>query len=92
MPKYEPLGEFLAGLSRFQKQVTLSFSRIEGLIGEPLPPSAHEYEQWWWGGRVKRGRIDATWQDQVQQRAWENAGWTVEDLDLRLKTVTFRRR
>jgi hypothetical protein len=56
-----------------------------------LPPSALEYEQWWRGGRVKRGRIDANWQDQVQQRAWEGAGWTVEDLDLILKNVTFRR-
>ncbi len=79
-------------LPRGQKQVTLGFKRIETLLGEPLPPSALEYEQWWWGGHVKRGRIDANWQDQVQQRAWEDAGWTVEDLDLRLKHVTFRRR
>jgi len=69
----------------------LGFKRVEDLLGEPLPPSALEYEQWWLGGRVKRGRIDANWQDQVQQRAWEGAGWTVEDLDLLLKNVTFRR-
>ena len=65
---------------------------MEELLGEPLPPSAREYEQWWRGGRVKRGRIDANWQDQVQQRAWEDIGWTVEELDLMLKNVTFRRR
>ena len=92
MAKYEPLGAFLGGLPKAQKQITLGFKRIEDLLGEPLPPSALEYEQWWWGGRVKRGRIDATWQDQVQQRAGEDAGWTVEDLNLGLKTVTFRRR
>ena len=92
MAKYEPLADFLRVLPRGQKQVTLGFKRIETLLGEPLPPSAREYEQWWWGGRVRRGRIDATWQDQVQQRAWEDAGWTVEDLDLRLQHVTFRRR
>jgi hypothetical protein len=90
--KYAPLGEFLAGLPKSQKQVNLGFARIERLLGEPLPASAVEYEQWWWGGHVKRGRIDANWQDQVQQKAWEEAGWTVEDLDLRLKSVTFRRR
>ena len=89
--KYEPLAAFLQGLPKAQKQVTLSFKRLEELISEPLPPSALEYEQWWRGGRVKRGRIDANWQDQVQQRAWEGAGWTVEDLDLILKNVTFRR-
>jgi hypothetical protein len=92
VPKYGPLQEFLAGLPRGQKQVTLGFRRVEELLGEALPPSALTYEQWWRGGRVKRGRIDANWQDQVQQRAWEDAGWTVEDLDLLLKNVTFRRR
>ena len=92
MAKYEPLRDYLAGLPRGQKQVSLGFKRIEDLLGEPLPPSAREYEQWWRGGRVKRGRIDATWQDQVQQRAWEEAGWVVEELDLLLQAVTFRRR
>jgi hypothetical protein len=92
MAKYEPLREFLASLPRGQKQVTLGFQRIETLLGEPLPPSAHQYEQWWMGGRVTRGRINANWQDQVQQRAWEDAGWTVDDLNLLLKNVTFRRR
>ena len=92
VPKYEPLGSFLASLPKAQKQITMSFRRIEDMIGEALPPSALEYEQWWWGGHVKRGRIDANWRDQVQQRAWEDAGWTVEDLSLSLRTVTFRRR
>ncbi|MDQ3811934.1 MAG: hypothetical protein M3336_16755 [Chloroflexota bacterium] len=92
MPKYEPLRAFLASLPTGQKQVTLGFARLEQLLGEPLPPSAASYEQWWRGGRVRRGRIDANWQDQVQQRAWLDAGWTIEDLDLLLKTVTFRRR
>lgn len=92
MPKYEPLGAFLADLPRGQKQVTLSFRRIEVLLGEPLPASATDYREWWVGGRVKRGRIDANWQDQVQQRAWESAGWTVDDVDPSLGNVTFRRR
>jgi hypothetical protein len=92
MAKYDPLHEFLAKLPRGQKQVTLSFTRLETLLGEPLPPSAREYEQWWTGGHVKRGRIDANWQDQVQQRAWEEAGWTVDELSLFMKHVTFRRR
>ena len=108
MAKYDPLRDFLAGLPKGQKQVTLGFKRLEDLIGEPLPPSALKYEQWWLGssvrtlhrsvrarpfaGPVKRARIDANWQDQVQQRAWEDAGWTVDELSLLLKNVTFRRR
>lgn len=92
MAKYDPLREFLSGLPGGQKQVTLGFQRLAELLGEPLPPSAYEYEQWWRGGRVKRGRMDANWQDQVQQRAWEDAGWTIEELDLLLKNVTLRRK
>jgi hypothetical protein len=92
MAKYDPLRDFLVGLPKSQKQVTLGFKRVEDLLGESLPASALEYEQWWLGGHVKRGRIDANWQDQVQQRAWEDVGWTIEELDLRLKNVTFRRR
>ena len=83
MSKYDPLRDFLNSLPRGQKQVTLGFKRLEELLGEPLPASALEYEQWWRGGRVKRGRIDANWQDQVQQRAWEDNGWTIEELQSR---------
>ncbi len=90
--KYDPLRDFLNSLPRGQKQVTLGFKRVEELLGEVLPDSAREYEQWWRGGRVKRGRIDANWQDQVQQRAWEDVGWTVDELDLLLRNVTFRRK
>jgi hypothetical protein len=86
MAKYDPLPEFLGGLLRGQKQVTLGFTRVEELLGELLSASAlDEYEQRWRGGRVKRGRIDADWQDQVQQRTWEDIGWTVDELDLLLK-------
>src|SRR5207237_7018559 len=92
MAKYDPLRDFLNGLPKGQKQVTLGFKRVEELLGEALPASAREYDQWWRGGRVKRGRIDANWQDQVQQRAWEDIGWTVEELELLLKNVTFRRK
>jgi hypothetical protein len=92
MAKYDPLRDFLNGLPRSQKQVTLGFQRLEVLLDDPLPASALEYEQWWRGGHVKRGRIDANWQDQVQQRAWEDVGWTIEDLDLAFKNVTFRRK
>src|SRR5215831_2925042 len=45
VPKYGPLQEFLAGLPRGQKQVTLGFRRVEELLGEALPPSALTYEQ-----------------------------------------------
>lgn len=98
MAKYDPLRDYLAGLPSGQKRVTLGFGRIEQLLGEPLPPSATKYEAWWLGGRpdrpARRGSRAGreVWRDQVQVEAWESIGWMVEELDLRLRTVTFRRR
>ena len=35
MPKYEPLSDFLSGLPKGQKQVTLGFKRVEELLAIP---------------------------------------------------------
>lgn len=85
MAKYDPLRDFLAGLPRAQAKVSLSFQRVETLIGEPLPPSAKTYDDWWRGRARWRKVID------IDSRPWEKAGWVVDDLDLRLGLVTFRR-
>ena len=92
MAKYDTLRDFLGSLPKSQKQVILTFARIERILGEPLPESATTYLEWWTGGHVKRGRIDANWQDQVQQKAWEEVGWGVDDVFLDQRNVTFRRR
>jgi hypothetical protein len=31
------------------------------------------------------------WRDQVQEQAWRKAGWAVDEVDLLLKIVAFRR-
>ncbi|MCC7371572.1 MAG: hypothetical protein IT306_24345 [Chloroflexi bacterium] len=83
MAKYDPLRDYLDGLPRSQVRISLSFTRVEQLIGEPLPPSAREYDDWW------RGK--ARWRKVIEARPWERIGWVVDDLDLRLGLVTFRR-
>ena len=90
MAKYEALGRHLAGLPSAQRQVNLGFRTIERMIGDPLPPSASKYEAWWIGGPAPVGAA-RVWRDQVQERAWRDAGWTVEEVDLLLRVVTFRR-
>src|SRR6478672_7416543 len=62
MPKYDPLRDHLAGLPRGQNSITLSFARVEALLGEPLPPSARAYDDWW------RGR--ARWRKVIESRPW----------------------
>src|SRR4051812_50138288 len=83
MRNYDPPRDPLPGLPGGQNSITLSFTRVEELLGEPLPPSAHAYDDWW------RGR--ARWRKVIESRPWESVGWVVDDLDLRLGLVTFRR-
>jgi hypothetical protein len=91
MAKYDLLRSHLEGLPGVQKRVTLGFRRLEELLGEPLPPSAFKYEAWWLGGPAPVGPAKA-WRNQVQEQSWKDAGWEVDEVDLLLRMVSFRRR
>lgn len=88
--KYDALRDYLRNLPSVQRRVTIGFRRLEELLGEPLPPSAYRYEAWWLGGPAPVGKARA-WRNQVQEQAWRAAGWTVDEVDLVLQNVTFRR-
>ncbi len=62
MGKYEHLGEYLT--EQAGDGCTLTFARIEELIGASLPPSARNHRAWW--------ANDAT---HPQARSWMRAGW-----------------
>ena len=79
MPKYDRLAEHLSGLDRAASH-TLSFDRIEAILGFRLPRSAREYQAWW-ANQVGGGH--------VQANAWLDAGWHTELLSLPHKHVTF---
>jgi hypothetical protein len=89
--KYDRLRDHLRSLPSGQRRLTLGFRRLEELLGEPLPPSAAKYEAWWLGGPAPVGRAQV-WRDQVQEQAWQAAGWAVDEVDLLLRIVTFERR
>ncbi len=80
MSKYDRLGEHLSGLDRGTSN-TLSFERIEAILGFRLPKSARQYQAWW-ANQVGQGH--------VQSNAWLDNGWHTELLSLRNKHVTFR--
>ena len=44
MTKYEPLTHYLEQQSG---SVTMTYSEIEKILGQQLPPSASEYQEWW---------------------------------------------
>lgn len=82
--KYGPLEDWLKSHSvqaRSGTDIQRSFSQIEELIDDKLPPSAREHRAWW-ANDPTTGR---------QSMAWMRAGWRVENVDFPAETVTFQR-
>ena len=80
--KYTPLEQYLRDLPVSQEEVTLTFERIEQILNDSLPPSAHEDGPWW--GNQQQGTY-------VETIAWMDAGWMVDTVDLKEKWVRFVR-
>lgn len=80
--KYTPLEKYLRNLPESQSEVTLRFEQIEGILNSKLPASAYEARRWW-DHEKKSNHVNA--------RAWANAGWKIEGLDVNAKWVKFIR-
>ncbi|MGQ3303398.1 MAG: DUF7662 domain-containing protein [Phreatobacter sp.] len=78
MAKYSPISEFL--VDQTADRIRLDFTAVERLLGVSLPRSADEYQAWW--------ANDAS---HSQAKAWLDAGWRTENLDLSRRTVEFVR-
>ena len=76
---YQPLGDFLENFSA--DTVMITFPALENMLKRKLPASARERESWW--TNRPRGRGHA--------KAWRDAGWSVEKVDLNKGRVTFTR-
>lgn len=79
MSKYEPLTNHLSSVA--SERVTLRFAAIENIIGKPLPPSARSHNAWWANNPTGHSHC----------KAWHDAGWRTERLDLTGETVDFVR-
>lgn len=79
MSKYQPLERFLTGLDVQHWRVT--FAEIEAILGFSLPKSAYHYPAWW--------ANDATGHSHA--RAWLDAGWKTENVDIAGRKVTLVR-
>ena len=80
--KYTPLENYLRDLPANQKEAALPFEQIERILKDKLPASAYEDERWW---------EHETEGNHVNTRAWFNAGWKIESLDVNVKRVKFVR-
>ena len=79
MSKYSPLSEYL-GQQR-NPVVRMSFDEIERVIGEKLPPSALRYRAWWSNNDTNN----------VMTKAWLEAGFQSEEVDMKARRLAFRR-
>lgn len=77
--KYEPLTEFLR--RQASGVVRMSFDEIERVIGAKLPPSATHHRAWWSNNA----------ENNVMTKAWRDAGFESEDVDMKGRRVAFRR-
>lgn len=82
MAKYDPLKGYLLSLSNNQSEITLSFEKLEKIIGEKMPPSAYMHRAWW--SNEKDGV-------HVSAHAWMGAGWKVDFVNQKEHWVRFVR-
>jgi hypothetical protein len=79
MSKYSALGDYLKRQGR--ERVPMTFAEIEKITGEKLPASARKYRPWW-------GNDDS---NHVQAKAWLDAGFESEQVDMTSRKLVFRR-
>ena len=76
--KYTPLENYLRVLPDSQRVVSLGFQQIESILNAQLPASAYEDRRWW---------DHETEGNHITKRAWTNAGWKIESLDVNKQWV-----
>jgi len=84
MSKYDPLTRWLRNQPSNRAWVTFEDIEAKDKIGIDLPPSAKQYREWWANETDPKTR-------HRQCRAWLDADWEVEDVDLSREIVTFRK-
>ncbi|MDM8520019.1 helix-turn-helix transcriptional regulator [Anaerolineales bacterium HSG6] len=77
--KYWPLHNYLN--THEDDEITLSFTKIEEILGSELPPSAYKSRSWW------SNRRKGSWQSPT----WMDAGYHVDKFDLTVGEVTFQK-
>ena len=82
--KYNPLCDYLASQDAGVGVLQLTFGQIEAIIGERLPKSAYDYQQWW-SNRMAADYVPS------HASAWLKAGWRVRKVDMLKQAVEFGR-
>ena len=78
--KYNGLTGYLKFRGAFTDTVKLSFARIDGIIGENLPMSAYQSENWW-------NNLSSS----PHAQGWLEAGWEVREANLKEGYIIFKK-
>ncbi len=81
MSKYDPLRRYLGTLTT--TEITLTFQRVEEIIGVSMEPSARTYFRSW----DNTGGSSA-----VRQNSWLDADWKTVMVDMENEEVRFQRK
>jgi len=81
--KYSTFQSYLENTPKHISKVTLSLSQIETVIGDKLPSSSNQ-RQWW--------ENPENYQDRPQAKAWLDAGFKVDEVELKDRWVSFIRK
>ena len=77
--KYDALNrDLISKANAGERNVSMTFSEIERILGDPLPASARKHRPWWANDKTH-----------VQAEAWMDAGWEVDHVDINSEQVTF---
>lgn len=79
MSKYDPLTQHLKATRA--DRVTMTFAELEKVLGFPLPPSSRKHRAWW--ANDPQGHVNA--------KAWREAGYRAEAVDLEDAKLEFVR-
>ena len=79
MSKYGPLNGFLN--MQTASELPMTFREIEEIIGSKLPPSAYRHRPWWANEAMSH----------VHAKAWLNADYHTEQVDMAGKKLVFKR-
>jgi hypothetical protein len=79
MGKYDPLSEYLRG--QRTNRIELTFADIERIVGFKLPRSSRDHRAWWSNNPT----------NSVMTKAWLEAGFESEQVDMEGRKLVFRR-
>ncbi|HEX4535191.1 MAG TPA: hypothetical protein VH000_13215 [Rhizomicrobium sp.] len=79
MSKYDELGQYLK--RQAASEIPMTFAEIEDVLGTTLPPSAYRHRPWWSNNP----------NNSVMTKAWLDAGYRTERVDMAAQKLVFKR-